>query len=367
MRALFAILSVAFLVACGEPPAELAEGVLSESARVPEEGSPEALGILALLNDASTTFEILDDDAGLDKRAATNLIARRDGPDGRFNTRDDVPYATIAEVDAVAWVGDAAIGALLAYAADNGFIRSGDVALYGVVESVTFTVDQAAAVVALCNTASEAVLDDDVALDRRAAAGIVEGRPFATVEEIAEVPYVGSKALGALIEYVEAQDAPAQSLGQEAAAHLYTLTEAAEGVLWMCDFDAPMRPFAAPGLNAATLNESNGKQLLDLVAHFNMSDADVPLADRIVDERTIDDLMRFHITPQPWWQDEERARRDALLPIYTLFTDTLRDAKVLEIGEDGGGGQAYGFIDIFFVGSTADGDLVGVYTVCFST
>ena len=76
-------------------------------------GSDDAL-ILAVANGAS--FDVLDDDAGLDKRAAENIVAHRDGADAILGTADDDPFDTIEELDAVPYVGPAALEALLDYA-----------------------------------------------------------------------------------------------------------------------------------------------------------------------------------------------------------------------------------------------------------
>lgn len=77
-----------------------------------EDGTPEARGVLALVNDRSVTLDELDLDAGLSSRVARNIIAHREGPDGSFDT--------LAELDAVPYVGPATLRQLLAYARDTG-------------------------------------------------------------------------------------------------------------------------------------------------------------------------------------------------------------------------------------------------------
>ncbi len=74
-----------------------------------DEGSPEALAVLALVNDTSVDTGELDDDAGLNATAAKNIIASR-------------PYATLAELDAVPFVGPIALAALLEYAREKGLL-----------------------------------------------------------------------------------------------------------------------------------------------------------------------------------------------------------------------------------------------------
>lgn len=56
-------------------------------------------------------------------------------------------------------------------------------------------------IVKLANTASLRTLDDDVALDSRAARGIVDRRPFEYIEQIDTVPYVGRVAFERLASY----------------------------------------------------------------------------------------------------------------------------------------------------------------------
>ena len=195
------VLLALFFVACSDTPVNDGRGTLVDDGSLLriEEGSPEAFGVQGLLNDGGTTLELLDDDVGLDKRAATSLIEHRDGPDGVFGTDDDDLYDTVAEIDDQYYVGDSALGLLLDYARDNGWITEDDVV--GSWEGVTFTADQVDQVLALVNTASQAELDDDVGLDRRAAEGIVVQRPFDDVGTLADVPYVGPSALRDLQDY----------------------------------------------------------------------------------------------------------------------------------------------------------------------
>lgn len=162
------------------------------------EGSPEALGVLALVNDASTTLAVLDVAVGLDLRAARAIIAHRDGPDGRFGTADDDRFGTIAELDACYYVGDAALGLLEAYAIDQGWVALDPDDVLGTWDGVTFTVAEAEATVELANTSGPAFLDDQVGLDSRAVDSILAARPIANVAQLSELYYVGQSALGRL-------------------------------------------------------------------------------------------------------------------------------------------------------------------------
>ena len=124
-------------------------------------------------------------------------------------TRDDRAFETIEQVDAVPWVGPAAIARLVAFAEGNGWVPSGGDVL-GVYDDVAFTVDEAEATLALVNQAAHAVLDDDIDLDKRAADGIVAARPIATMTALAAVYYVGPSAMLALREYPQAARGPSR-------------------------------------------------------------------------------------------------------------------------------------------------------------
>ncbi|HUS66537.1 MAG TPA: phospholipase D-like domain-containing protein [Kofleriaceae bacterium] len=93
-----------------------------------DEGSPEALAVLALVNDRSVDVAELDHDAGLNGTAAKNIIAHRDGADGDADTTDDDPFDSLAELDAVKFVGPTALEALLDHAVDQGLLP-GDAAI----------------------------------------------------------------------------------------------------------------------------------------------------------------------------------------------------------------------------------------------
>ena len=90
-----------------------------------DEGSPEALGVLALVNDASSTASSLKSGAHVTARVAGNIVKHRDGADGTFGTADDDKFDTLAELDKIPYVGSATLDALVEYARTKGFISTG--------------------------------------------------------------------------------------------------------------------------------------------------------------------------------------------------------------------------------------------------
>ena len=79
----------------------------------------DAAQVLELVNYPGASLAILDDEVGLDVRAAENIDAHRAGADGVFPSADDDLFDDIAELDGVPYVGDAAFQKLQAYAAVN--------------------------------------------------------------------------------------------------------------------------------------------------------------------------------------------------------------------------------------------------------
>ena len=333
----------------------LEEGDIS-TARIIEEGTPEAAGVLAMLNAAATTLTVLDDGAGLDRRAATNLIAHRDGATSAAG--DDDAFDTIAEVDAVAYVGDSALSALLAYAIANGWVAVGD-DYYGTIETVSFTKDEAAGVVDLANTATQADLDVAVGLDARAATAIVATRPFTTVEQVAAVSYVGTSALNLMKDWVNAEPLP----GTDAV--LAELETVVEGLWYTSESDYVLTPFAIRAPATTTLTTSN---LKTVIASAYVARADArSLAARSVQKSSLSRMFDRYTVAQDWWDDSYLAEQPKWQAVRDVFEDDLTNVTVWRLGRKDSSGQLTGDIDVWAIGVSADGDLVGVWTISIET
>jgi hypothetical protein len=172
--------------------------------------------ILQFLNGPDATEAVLDNDVGLDSRAANGIVAHVRGPDGVLGTADDNPLGDIAELDAVAYVGSAAITAIDKYV----------VAKYGMtpaptptptpapapagqtvtMKGVTFTEAERACVIDLVNNKWGDVLT--LGLSKLAIQNLLARRPFATIDDIAATPYVGTASLTALRNWADAHPLP---------------------------------------------------------------------------------------------------------------------------------------------------------------
>jgi phosphatidylserine/phosphatidylglycerophosphate/cardiolipin synthase-like enzyme len=91
-----------------------------------DEGSPEALGVLRLVNDAAETAATLKSGAHITSRVAGNIVKHRNGADGSAGTSDDDKYETLAELDKIPYVGPATLNALLERAKELGYVGGGD-------------------------------------------------------------------------------------------------------------------------------------------------------------------------------------------------------------------------------------------------
>lgn len=147
----------------------------------------DAAAILDLVNYPGTTLDVLDEAVGLDSRAAQGIVAARNGADGVAPSADDAPFASIAALDAVPYVGDAAFGKLEVYAAAHPAPKS------ETVEGVSFLGWQSESVVYGVNHATLAELD--ALLDSRAAQALFNLRPYPNVAAMGPQPYVGTTAL----------------------------------------------------------------------------------------------------------------------------------------------------------------------------
>src|SRR5262245_63736537 len=101
MRHLFTASSCALMalwMAC-QPASDPEESSYDSVAAAIQDGTPESIGVLGLLNAVDTDVPLLDIDVGLDRRAAENLVAHKNGPDGVAGNDDDDAFDDVDEVD----------------------------------------------------------------------------------------------------------------------------------------------------------------------------------------------------------------------------------------------------------------------------
>ncbi len=191
MKKLTAAFAVVVLAGCGPQelgPADDAEGTADFSLTL----SPaQAQQVLDLVNYPGTDLQTLDVTIGLDSRAAKNIVALRNGPDGAAPTGDDRVFERLADLDAVPLVGNTALTRLQIYAAEHPAPQG------EIVKGVGFRGWESQSVVWGVNHATIAELD--ALLDDRAASSLLAHRPFTSVTQMgAGLSYVGASAIGKL-------------------------------------------------------------------------------------------------------------------------------------------------------------------------
>lgn len=88
------------------------------------EGSPDAIGVVAIVNTGS--LEDLDGAAGLASSAAKAIIHHRQGGDRKDGTADDDLIDNLAELDGIPYVGPMSFKLLLDHARASGAVPSND-------------------------------------------------------------------------------------------------------------------------------------------------------------------------------------------------------------------------------------------------
>lgn len=154
-------------------------------------GANQVALILAFVNHPGTDYDTLDQLVRLDRRAAENIIAHRDGADGVVLTGDDQPFHQLADLLAIKFVGDSALNKLNAYAASNP-PPAGEIA-----EGVEFSGWERQAVLFGVSNGSADELRA-AGLNATQAANLVASAPYETITAIGDVAQIGPAALGKL-------------------------------------------------------------------------------------------------------------------------------------------------------------------------
>jgi hypothetical protein len=159
----------------------------------------------------------------------------------------------------------------------------------------------------------------------------------------------------------EAGSSGGDGLGAAAEAAVAALEEAVIGVLWPSESDDPWTVFAL--VKAAPVTSDNVKALVGALV---IVDGEPPLAEQLVEEEPWTQRFEAMTTPQPWWGDYEVMRAQQYTALRAVLEAHLVEIKTFRIGPDSGG-MLLGAIDMFVIGETVDGDLVGIQTVSVET
>jgi hypothetical protein len=145
------------------------------------------IGVVRFLNDPATTVFHLQDVVGLDETVATGLVSHRQGHDAVDDTDDDALFRDFADVLRVESLDEVAVQRLADAAYDE------DLVPVRAIETVWFSARELSDTLSMVNEFGAEELDEFVA--SRAVRSIVRGRPFVTLMDLAEEPYLGPAAL----------------------------------------------------------------------------------------------------------------------------------------------------------------------------
>ncbi len=388
----------------------------------------DAASLLAFVNYPGTDQATLDDAVGLDSRAAANIVAYRNGQDGICPSSDDVDFTDIGELDAIPYVGNTAFEKLETYAAAHPaptdetvegvyfrgwqaqsvvwavnhldydaldavldaraatglvagrpfssvtamgpvpyvgpgaldslrdaatdwwpLMRSGETqSLAGTFDGVDF--DEATAQTALA-IANDASLDELTAhgMTTHPAELMIAARPFTTVAQVANVKGVGTQTMTALHDYAASGQWNAGSGPYACIDEFETAVSPHLGdLLFMSESDRPLDvvSFAGAGSTAPTADS-----VLALVGAPSGSTAELRAAGS------------FDNALEP---SSSTADPGAAAAVESAFTSQLSDVIYVAVHAPAGSlDQAE--VNVYLVGRTSCGDLVGLHAIAIET
>lgn len=193
MRTFLRVVCGLLVAGCGpDASLELGDGAADDAVELIEAELNASL-LLSYVNSAEATATSLTSEAQIDARAAKGIVGARDGADGKQGTADDQPFQTIAQLDAVPWVGPATLAKLDMFAAAH--LGGGGVTADG----VAFTEQQAKDALTAVNGPELG----KIGLYATAYNKLLIARPFATIAQVAAVPYVGPSTMTLIRTYAQ--------------------------------------------------------------------------------------------------------------------------------------------------------------------
>ena len=151
-------------------------------------------------------------------------------------------------------------------------------------------------------------------------------------------------------------------LGQAAQDVVLALEAATDGVYFLSESDYPWVVVAFA--DAAPVSAANVKDVIAGV--YVPHDGGPTLAERSIELRTLAQLMDPLTVPEDWWTQENFDMAAQYQPIRDIFATQLENVQVFRLGELFGQ-DLMGAIDVYVLGETADGDVVGMWTVSVET
>lgn len=158
----------------------------------------------------------------------------------------------------------------------------------------------------------------------------------------------------------ESSTGECSELSMESEATAMALEGVVEGVLYSSESDYPWTVVALACVGPATAD--NIKTLIEPVY---MQHDDIPLVDRVVEERSFVQFFDKLTVPQDWWDDWYYEQAEQYKPIRMVLEESLTELQVFRLGEQSGN-ELSGQIDVIVIGRSGE-DLVAIMTIAVET
>lgn len=153
-----------------------------------------------------------------------------------------------------------------------------------------------------------------------------------------------------------------EGLGQDAQDIAAELELAVDGVLYTSEGDDIWHVVSFA--DVAPVTEQNLKEVIKDVYVQNPNEQ--PLVDRTIEVHTFPWLFDPITVPQPWWDDGYYEQAEKYAPIRMIFEMKLENLQVFRLGEEKGNVLS-GAIDVYVLGETPSGDVVGMWSTAIET
>jgi|GEM_PF-6689065 len=182
------------LVGCTPSWLELDRTQVSATATLHGLDHRSTYGVLELVNDGTIDAERLDTDGGLELSPAEAIVAHRRGDDGQDGGWDDNFFDDLDELMSLRVLDAATLDRLVAAAWAWGYVPVVEL------EGVPLNQIQHDRLLLVANHGAFDLLDVFCALDVRAVGAIEERRPYLSVFDLGDTPWVGPASIGRLLE-----------------------------------------------------------------------------------------------------------------------------------------------------------------------
>ncbi len=161
-------------------------------------------------------------------------------------------------------------------------------------------------------------------------------------------------------------DVAGQTPDEDEAVDVAAALTALTADLWyLSETDSPVTVFsiAEAGTVAPTV-----ETIREVIAPVYVArDDETPLDERLVAEWTLDRFFSRLTDEEDWWEDDQRAEAVVWAEVRALFDAHLDGATVFRLGEWPEGDDVSGAIDVYVLGLTGDGALVGFHVLSVET